>query len=118
DLAARAQPAGVGEVLGDLVRNAVVGPDLDDLAVVVVVLGRRAEPALVAELHVVRAADIRNRGAPFVCADVVFGESTEGESRMPGKQSGDRAVAAGNDGARLLQLLLLDPRTAFQASWT
>ena len=105
DVAAGAEPAGVGEVLGDLIGHPVVGPDLNHGAVVEVVLGRRAEPALVAELHVVRAADVRHGRPPFVRPDVVLAEAAVGESGMPGDEAGDRAVAARNDGTRLFQLL-------------
>ena len=49
--------------LRQLVRHAEIRPDLHDLGVVLVGLGRIAEPALVAELHVVRAGDIRQRCA-------------------------------------------------------
>src|SRR4029450_13943233 len=47
--------------LSKLVRDTVVRSDLNDLRVVLIGLGRVAESALVAELHVVGAGDVRQR---------------------------------------------------------
>ena len=104
DVAAGTKPAGIREVLRDLIRHAVVRPHLDDGAVVVVVLRRRAEPALVAELHVVRAADVRQGRPPFLRPDLAGAESAVREPGMPGDQARDRTVAA-RDVARLFELL-------------
>src|SRR6185503_14608428 len=96
DVATRTKPARIGEVLRDLIWDAVVGPDLDDGAVVVVVLRRRAEPALVAKLHVVRAADIRKGCPPLVRPDVALAEPAIRKSGMSGDQAGDRAATTWN----------------------
>ena len=79
--------------LREPVRHAEVRPDGDDLVEVVVFLARIAEPALIAELHVVRAGDVRDR-RPVVRQrpDQMMIEAAADAGGHPGDQARDLAA--------------------------